>query len=86
MQFSNSHLMIFKDDILEISQRFSLNTDNLLVESFSPKDNVIVVESVDDKKFRVHIDLHEDRIIAAKQLDSTEPKAHAFDKYIAYMK
>ncbi len=86
MQYANSHLMIFSDDVQKVIEQFSLNSDGLLIESFSPEENAIVVENINEKKFRLHLDLSEDRIIAAKQLGVEKSSTHDFDKYIAYMK
>ncbi|KAA3615395.1 MAG: hypothetical protein DWQ05_13650 [Calditrichaeota bacterium] len=86
MQFVNSHLMIFSEDIEKIVDMFSLNTKDLLVESFSPGDNAIIVETQNKSRFRLHIDLQEKRIIAAKKLGENKSDTHDFDKYIAFMK
>ncbi len=86
MQYVNSYLMIFADEIEKIVELFSLNRNNLLIESFSPGDSAIVVEKQGQKKFRLHIDLGEKRIIAAKQLGVTKSETHDFEKYTVYMK
>lgn len=86
MQYVNSHLMIFADEIEEVVELFTLNRENLLIESFSPDTSAIVVEKQGKKRFRLHIDLREKRIIAAKQLGVKKAETHDFDKYTVYMK
>lgn len=86
MKFSNPRLFFFKDEIAKMAERFRLNADDLLVESYEPRTTAIVVETVDNHRFRVHINLQENRIIAAKQLDADRVDKAKFEKYLVYMK
>ncbi|MCA9734440.1 MAG: hypothetical protein H6696_04905 [Deferribacteres bacterium] len=86
MRFANSHLMIFSEEIDEAIHQFSLNADGILVESFNPGETAIMVEESGGKKFRLHLDLQDSRIIAAKQLGVNKSELHDFDRYLVYMK
>lgn len=86
MQFSNPRFMLFENEILAIAEKFDLKIDDLTVENFIPNSTAILVENVDGHLFRIHINLQENRIIAAKQLDSDHAEKSLFAKYTAYMK
>lgn len=86
MKFSNPRLFVFEDDILEVAKKYRLNTEDLLVETFVPRNNAIFVEEIAGNQFRVHINLQENRIISAKQLNTKQLDKEKFEKYIVYMK
>ncbi|RME02131.1 MAG: hypothetical protein D6814_00190 [Calditrichaeota bacterium] len=86
MKFADPRLLLFRDDILEIAKAFSLDSENLLVESYIPNNHAILVETVADHKFRIHVNLQEWRIVAAKELGSKQLNRALFEKYIEYMK
>ena len=86
MKFAHPSLMLFKDEILKTAERYALSSDDLFVETFIPGNNAILVETVQNNKFRVHINLQENRIIAAKHLNSAEGHREAMAKYTAFMK
>ncbi|MFQ5632567.1 MAG: hypothetical protein ACE5I1_27685 [bacterium] len=86
MKFSDPRLFIFKDDILKVAEKYRLNTEELLVETFVPRNNAIFVEGVEGNRFRVHINLQENRIVSAKQLNAHQFDKTKFAKYIDYMK
>ncbi len=79
----------FETDIAAVAEQYDLNLDHLDVEFFSPGRQAILVEEVDGHRFRVHVNLEENRIIAVKQLDhaqSTSASEDPFAKYKNYMK
>ena len=86
MKFSNPGLIFFRDEILRVADKFSLDPDNLTIESFMPGNNVILVETVGKNKFRIHINLQENRIVSAKQLDTDHVEMELFEKYTTFMK
>jgi hypothetical protein len=79
----------FETDIAAVAEQYDLNLDNLDVEFFSPGRQAILVEKIGDRRFRVHLNLEENRIIAVKQLDSASTEnagGDPFAKYKSFMK
>jgi hypothetical protein len=75
----------FEADIETVAKQYDLNLEQLDVEFFSPGKQAIVVETVAGRRFRVHLNLEEHRIISVKQIDGAE-SADLFVKYKGFMK
>jgi len=86
MKYSNPGLIFFEKEILHMSKKFNLNTEESIVESFVPNTNAIIVETVDHYRYRVHINLQEKRIISARQLNMRPLQKPIMAKYTAFMK
>jgi hypothetical protein len=79
----------FATDIAAVAQQYQLDLEGLEVELFTPGRQAIVVEAVGNQRFRVHINLEENRIIAVKQITPPLVKnagADPFAKYKSFMK
>jgi len=79
----------FATDIAAVAQKFNLNLNDLEVEFFTPARQAIVVETVGKKRFKVHINLEENRIIAVKQVSAApveNGETDQFAKYKSFMK
>lgn len=85
MQFANSHLKIFKDDIQKVIEKFNLSSD-VKVIAFAPGANAIFIEEKDNKHFKLHINLEENRIIAIKQMEGEKIDSGSIQKYAPFMK
>ena len=86
MQFASPHLKLYRDEILVAAEAFGLDPEHIFIESFSPDTSAIFIEKVGERKFKIHANLQEKRIIAVKQLDQEEGEIEAFEKYLIYMK
>lgn len=79
----------YETDIAAVAEKYKLNLNGLEVESFSPTGLAILVEKIEDRRFKIHINLQEGRIIAVKQIagapleNNTE---NQFAKYTNFMK
>jgi hypothetical protein len=79
----------FSKEIAAVAEKFDLNLDHLDIEFFSPGHQGIFVETVNGRRFRIHLSLEEDRIVAVKQLDLNPSEKIAEDllaKYKNFMK
>ncbi len=74
----------FETDIAAVAKQYNLNLDHLDVEFFSPGRQAILVETVGGRRFRVHLSLEENRIIAVKQLDSASKESASEDPFAKY--
>lgn len=70
MKYRSPHYQNFTDDFRKIAKHFSLNSDNLEVEFYTPKCQAILIEEVDRHKFKIHISLEEDRIISVQTINN----------------
>lgn len=86
MKFANPGLLILEDEIKKTARRYGLNPDDLIVECYIPNNNAIFIETVDGSHFRVHVNLQEDRIIAAEQMGPEDFRPDVMRKYTTYMK
>ncbi len=86
MTFLHPRFALFRDDIARVAEDFALDQKKLVVEMFTPNNNVIFVETVAGNEFRIHINLQEKRIVSVRQLRSENMDAHFFQKYSIYMK
>ena len=86
MKFSDPRLFLYRDDAMRVARHYHLNPEQLVVETFVPRNNAIFVEKVDGNEFRIHINLQENRIISAKQLNENSVDKAIFQKYLDYMK
>jgi hypothetical protein len=76
----------FSSDIEATARKFDLDLENLDVEFFSPGHQAIFVESVGSQRFRIHISLEENRVIAAKQLMGEPDEKSGEDLFAKYKK
>jgi|GEM_PF-1367454 len=79
----------YEADIAAVAEKYDLNLEDLEVESFSPAALAILVEKVGERRFKIHLNLQEGRIIAVKQIAGPplEDKAKdQFAKYTSFMK
>lgn len=79
----------YETDIAAVAGKYNLNLEGLEVESFSPTGLAILVEKIGEKRFKIHINLQEGRIIAVKQIAGAPPENHTenqFAKYTTFMK
>ncbi len=79
----------YETDIAAVAEKFALNLNDLEVESFSPGGLAILVEKIGERRFRIHINLQENRIIAVKQITPAlvdNAGADQFAKYKNFMK
>ena len=74
----------FETDIAAVAEHYNLNLDHLDVEFFSPGRQAILVEEVGGHRFRVHLSLEENRIIAVKQLDNAPGESASVDLFAKY--
>lgn len=70
MNFRDPGLRRFEDEIEQTANRFKLDRENLEVEFYSPRTQAILVERVECWRFRIHINLEEQRIIAVRQIEN----------------
>lgn len=70
MKYHSPHYENFSNDFQKIAKHFSLNSENLEVEFYTPRCQAIFVEEVDQHKFKIHISLEEDRIISVQQISN----------------
>ncbi len=68
MKFNLPQYKNFRDELLAIAKRFSLNPDMLTVEFYSPRSQAILVEKVQNDNIKIHIDLQESRIVSIQQI------------------
>ncbi|MDZ7363038.1 MAG: hypothetical protein ONB46_20300 [candidate division KSB1 bacterium] len=76
----------FATDIAAVAQQYQLDLDGLEVELFTPGRQAIVVEAVGNQRFRIHINLEENRIIAVKQITPAPVKNLGEDPFAKYKK
>jgi len=74
----------FDTDIVAVAKQYDLDLDHLDVEFFSPGRQAILVEEVAGQRFRVHLSLEENRIIAVKQLDNAPSESTSGDPFAKY--
>ncbi len=88
MDYTEFGFGLYEEDIKKAAQRFSLELAHLEVEFFSPGRQAILIETVGERVFRIHVSLEEGRIIAVKQTAGPMESAESgvFDKYKAFMK
>ncbi|MDZ7267185.1 MAG: hypothetical protein ONB48_07630 [candidate division KSB1 bacterium] len=90
MTYSEIGFHFDEEEIAQVAAAFNLDTNCLQVEFFRPGHQGIFVETVADRKFRIHLSLEEKRIVSVQQiagpltpaLDAPDP----FAKYKAFMK
>jgi len=70
MEFEFPEYKRFTHHFKKIANRFSLDPDQLKIEFYRPHSQAILIESVDDQDFKIHINLQEDRIVSIKNLSS----------------
>jgi hypothetical protein len=79
----------FESEIAAVAKQFDFDLNNLEIEFFTPGRQAIFVETVETHRFRIHVNLEENRIISAKQL-VTGPAERInealFAKYKNFMK
>ncbi len=71
MEFKLPQYKRFRQHFKEIASRFSLNPDHLKIEFYTPKSQAILIESVEDQDFKIHINLQENRIISIQNLSGS---------------
>jgi len=76
----------YEADIAAVAEKYNLNLNGLEVESFSPTGLAILVESMGESRFKVHINLQENRIIAVQKLGAESVDEIVFAKYKNFMK
>jgi hypothetical protein len=79
----------YETDIAVVAKKYELNLNDLEVESFSPGRLAILVEKRGEKRFKIHINLEENRIIAVKQMTDEaigNGGDDQFAKYKSFMK
>lgn len=88
MNFRDPGLRRFEEEVEDTANKFGLDRENLEVEFYSPRTQAIFVERVQCWRFRIHINLEEQRIVAVRQIESgaaaVQPEVLA--KYKAFMK
>ncbi len=88
MEFISPQLRAFKETLMDVASRFSLNPDKLSVEFFAPNCQAIFVEHVGDQDFKIHINLQENRIVSIQSLSDANNgfTDRLKEKYRQYMK
>jgi len=79
----------YETDIVAVAAKYNLNLKDLEVESFSPTGLAILVEKIGERRFKIHINLQEGRIIAVKQIAGAPLENNTgtqFAKYTNFMK
>jgi len=81
----------YETDIAAAAEKYKLNLNDLEVESFSPAGLAIFVEKIAARRFKIHINLQEGRIISvqimgSKSADSDSDSEALFAKYKSFMK
>jgi len=74
----------YQADIAAVAEKYDLNLDDLEVESFSPGRLAILVEKVGERRFKVHLNLEENRIIAVKQMTAEPFENSDIDQFVKY--
>lgn len=82
MKIANPGLAYFRPEIERLAEKFGLDRNRTLVESYVPNSTAIFVESVRDKKFRIHVNVQEGKIISAKQLSGGELDRNQLRRYL----
>ena len=79
----------YETEIAAVAEKYNLNLNDLEVEAFSPTGLAILVEKIEGRRFKIHINLQEDRIISVQQMGA-EPADKVsealFAKYKIFMK
>jgi hypothetical protein len=88
MDYTEFGFGLYEEDIKKAAQRFGLDLAHLEVEFFSPGRQAILIETLGERVFRIHVSLEEGRIIAVKQTAGpiAAGEGGPFDKYKAFMK
>ncbi|MCK6561505.1 hypothetical protein HUU39_07435 [candidate division KSB1 bacterium] len=90
MTYSEAGFHFDEEEIAQVAETFNLDTDCLQVEFFSPGHQGIFVETVANRKFRIHLSLEEKRIVAVQQIAGPTTRGletpDPFAKYKAFMK
>jgi hypothetical protein len=87
MEFKFQHLKHFKDDFLQIAKQFGLNPERMQIEFYTPSQQVILIETVDEDDYKIHINLEEYRIISIQRVSKpvSSDLAPMKKKYRQYM-
>lgn len=88
MDYTEFGFGLYEDDIRKAAERFTLDLAHLEVEFFSPGRQAILIETIGERVFRIHLSLEEGRIIAVKQTAGPVDAGASlvFDKYKTFMK
>ncbi len=90
MEFLSPHYREYVEDFRRIAEAFSLDPDHLAIEFYAPRTQAIVIEEVENEKFKLHINLEENRIISCQRISRNgNGNGHADrlrSKYRRYMK
>lgn len=88
MDYTEFGFGLYEEDIRKVAQRFALDLAHLEVEFFSPGRQAILIETIGERVFRIHLSLEEGRIIAVTQTDGPvqDAESELFDKYKTFMK
>lgn len=88
MEYQSQFYEKFLEEISKIAAAYSLNPDNLEVEFYAPGSQAIFIETVENHRFKIHINLQEHRIISYQMMTGTQNgEAESIkDKYRKYMK
>jgi hypothetical protein len=88
MEYRNPGLSRFEDEIDETIRYFGLDRKNLEIESYTPRTQLILIERVEKWRFRIHINIQENRIISVRQIETGAPavQPETFSRYRAFMK
>ena len=88
MDYTEFGFGLYEEDIKKAAERFGLDLTRLEVEFFSPGRQAILLETIGERVFRIHLSLEEGRIIAVKQTAGPVETGESgvFDKYKAFMK
>jgi hypothetical protein len=79
----------YETDIAAAAEKYNLSLNDLEVESFSPAGLAIFVEKIEGKRFKIHINLQEGRIISVQIMGSESADRNneaLFAKYKSFMK
>jgi hypothetical protein len=74
----------YETEIAAVAEKYDLNLKDLEVESFSPGGLAIFVEKNGEKRFKIHINLLENRIIAVKQITAAPLENSGVDQFAKY--
>lgn len=74
----------FAADIATVAQQYDLQLNDLEVELFTPGRQAIVVENIGGRRFRVHLSLEENRIVAVKQISPGAFESSSDDQFAKY--
>jgi len=88
MDYLDGNLRRFEEEIQEMVRFFKFDEENLAVEFFTPRTQLIVVERLHPWRFRIHINVQEKRIVAVRQIENAAPAVptEILARYKAFMK